>query len=65
MAPTAEKSKAPPVIVTLTITWDGKEDMTFADFAAEGKKAEAIREANKQFGAVAVEVAVGKQKVRL
>jgi hypothetical protein len=60
MSTTPDKA-APTIVHTITITSQGKPDMSLADMAAENTKAIAIKEKLKEYGAVAASVTIGKQ----
>lgn len=63
-ATTTTKPK-PTVTITLSVTYPAKENMTLADFAAEGEKAKKLVEAAKPLGTVTGQVTIGKQRFAL
>jgi len=64
-ATTTKPKPKPTVTITLTVSYPAKENMTLADFAAEGEKAKKLVESAKPLGAVTGQVVIGKQKFAL
>jgi hypothetical protein len=66
MSTTAKETKAPPqVVVSLTVTYPAKADMTFEDFGAEQKKVQDFAKAARELGTVKGSVKIGSQKFKL
>lgn len=60
-----EPKAKPKVTITMTVTFDGKENMSLSDMADINAKAIALVAEGKKLGAVEGSVVVGKQKFAL
>ena len=65
MSTTAAPAKKPSITYTLTITAEGKDDLTFADVKKMEEHGNKMKEALKAFGAVEGAVTFGKQTLKL